>query len=78
MSKTLGQKRIGDFNPSGEGVIDGIKQRAIELFDYINDNVTADLNPDEASEILSLKTLALRLVEDAAMKGVKSYIHYKK
>lgn len=42
MSKTLGQIRIGEFNPSGDEVVANIKQKAIELIDYINDNVKGD------------------------------------
>lgn len=78
MSKTLGQDRIGDFNPSGEGVIDGIKQRAADLIDYIDANVTGELNPEKVSDIMRLKAIAVTSIEKASMDGVKAYIHYKK
>ena len=79
MEKTLGQKRIGNFNASGEGVIDQIKQKSADLLDYINDNVTAELSSlEDQPEMMRLKALALTAVEEASMKAVKAYIHYKK
>lgn len=79
MGQTLGQKRIGNFNPSGEGVIDGIKKRAADLVDYINENVTYDIADElDAGEVMRLKAMALTSVENASMQGVKAYIHYKK
>ena len=79
MEQTLGEKRIGSFNPSGEGVIDGIKKRAAELIDYIDSNVTYDISDEiNAGEVMRLKAMALTSVENASMQAVKSYIHYKK
>lgn len=79
MEHTLGEKRIGSFNASGEGVIDGIKKRAAELIDYIDSNVTYDIADEiNAGEVMRLKAMALTSVENASMQAVKAYIHYKK
>lgn len=64
---TLGEYRVGiDFNPSKNPTVDGIKRRAADLIDYIN-NIPAGFD-----EVKRLKALAFTNVEDAAMWGVKA------
>lgn len=84
MSKTLGQKRIGNFNPESESVVDIIKQKAAELIDYINENVGVagavpeDYDPSELQAAIGrLKSLALTDIESAAMWAVKAHMHFK-
>lgn len=84
MEKTLGQKRIGNFNPGAETVVDTIKQKASELIDYINENVAmAGAVPEGYNEkelvasIGRLKSLALTDIESAAMWAVKAHMHFK-
>ena len=88
MEKTLGQKRIGEFNPSGDEVVANIKQKATELIDYINDNIVG-LKPlpnviKEAGEKFTgamdasaerYKSLAFTDIESAAMWAVKAHMH---
>ena len=82
MEKTLGQKRIGEFNPKGDEVVNGIKQRATELIDYIASNVVG-IKPIEGSKgkvdmsAERLKSLAFTDIESAAMWAVKAYMHDK-
>lgn len=79
MSKTLGQTRIGDFNPSGDEVVANIKQKAIELIDYIAENVTG-IKPIPDSHLVDTsaeryKSLAFTDIESAAMWAVKAHMH---
>lgn len=79
MSKTLGQTRIGDFNPSGDEVVANIKQKAIELIDYIAENVTG-VKPIPDSYLVDTsadryKSLAFTDIESAAMWAVKAHMH---
>ena len=81
MEKTLGQQRIGEFNPTGDEVVNGIKQRATELIDYIASNVVG-IKPIEGSKAVDmsaerLKSLAFTDIESAAMWAVKAYMHDK-
>lgn len=84
MQKTLGQKRIGNFNSQSDSVVDTIKTKASELIDYINDNVgmagpvTGELQPLETlNSIGRLKSLALTDIESASMWAVKAHMHLK-
>ena len=82
-NKTLGQKRIGNFNPESESIVDVIKTKAAELIDYNNDNVgnSGYTNGDDATEILQaigrLKSLAYTDIETATMWAVKAHMHYR-
>jgi len=66
---TLGEYRVGiEFNPSGNEMVNTIKQRAADLIDCIND-VHSEGDP---TEVARLKALAMTNVEDAAMWAVKA------
>jgi hypothetical protein len=88
MEKTLGQKRIGEFNPKGDEVVNGIKQRVTELIDYINDNIVDESPlvvengivvsaPYPNIDVKRLKSLAFTDIESAAMWAVKARMHDK-
>ena len=53
---------LPDFNPSGNPVVDGVKQRTEELMKYIRDNC-----PDNRC-----RSIAITNYEQAAMWAVKS------
>lgn len=64
---TLGEYRVGiTFNPSGNAIVDEIKQKAAELIDLIEDI------PSPIIEGTRLKALAMTHIEDAAMWAVKA------
>lgn len=64
---TIGEYRVGiTFNPSGNAVVDQIKQQAASLIDFIDGIIAGD------SEVIRLKALAMTHIEDAAMWAVKA------
>lgn len=76
--QTLGQKRIGGFNPSGSGYIDTVKTKCAELIDLIAENTPLDENEENnVGEIIRLKSMAMTSIEQASMYAVKAFIHYK-
>lgn len=71
--KTLGEFRVRtDFNVSGSGYVDEIKQAAAQLMDSI-DRAAAKPDWDQryAGEFNRLKALALTNIEQGAMWAVK-------
>lgn len=69
MEKTIGETRVRTaFNPSANGDVDQIKQKAAELINLIN-NLPSPPNPSEAGR---LKALAMTAIEEGAMWGVKA------
>lgn len=81
--QTLGEKRIRvAFNPSGESVVDKIKQQSAELIDLLQavrvDEVSKTYNEspeamrEKSGEKLRLISLAQTAYEEAAMWAVKA------
>jgi hypothetical protein len=69
MSQTLGEYRVGiDFNPSGNAMVNNIKQAAADLIDLVL-SIDNAANPNEVER---LKVLAMTHIEDAAMWAVKA------
>ncbi len=68
---TRGEARVGvDFNPSGDGRIDGIKRLAAQLIDRIGE--IPEPPGGRGREVARLKALAEDGVEGAAMWAVKA------
>lgn len=83
LEKTLGEARVRtDFNVSGSGVVDTIKQKTAELINVLqairNDEVskTYEKSPEVKQELsgekLRLISLAQTTFEEAAMWAVKA------
>ena len=65
---TKGEYRVGiDFNPSGDGNVNRIKEQAAALIDTI-----ADLDDKGDPEFARCKALGMTAVEEGAMWGVKA------
>lgn len=65
--KTLGENRVRTtFNPSDDSVVQNIKDKAAELINYVNDNIS------DHSDSYRLKVKALDAIEEAAMWAVKA------
>lgn len=70
MSK--GEYRVGvNFNPSGDHMVDKIKQQAAALIDLI-DSIPSDRETELGNERGRLKALAQTDIENAAMWAVKA------
>ena len=72
MEKTLGEKRVRtEFNPSKEGNVELIKQKAAELINILND-FQIDNQDKMDGETYRLVSLAMTSIEEGAMWGVKA------
>lgn len=72
MEKTLGEKRVRtEFNPSKEGNVELIKQKAAELINILND-FQIDNQDKMDGEAYRLVSLAMTSIEEGAMWGVKA------
>jgi hypothetical protein len=74
MQKTLGQKRVRiDFNPSADDAVGQIKKGAADLIDQVFNLPTPDgMHPQDVSEFMRYKALAMTDIETAAMYAVKA------
>ncbi|PRY29785.1 hypothetical protein CLV58_12547 [Spirosoma oryzae] len=71
MEKTIGETRVRTaFNPSANGEVDQIKQKAAELINLIDGMRTE--KPGIGGEFGRLKALALTSIEEGAMWAVKA------
>ncbi|MCD2528704.1 hypothetical protein LPL65_11750 [Providencia huaxiensis] len=69
MSQTLGQKLVGvSFNPSGNIIVDAVKQNAADTIDLIQDS----MKRATSEEALMLHNEAIRRIMDAQMWAVKA------
>lgn len=69
MSQTLGQKLVGvSFNPSGNIMIDAVKQNAADTIDLIQDS----MERATSEEALMIHNEAIRRIMDAQMWAVKA------
>ena len=74
---THGEQRVRtSFNPSGDNVVDQIKQKTAELIDMVFDlpRPNDDTDPDgvRTPEAGRLRALAMTAYEEAAMWAVKA------
>jgi hypothetical protein len=71
---SLGQMRVGiSFNPSGDPVVNEIKEKAADLIDLLETlRSRANVHPALGGEIFRAIAIAQTHVEDAAMWGVKA------
>ncbi|MDC6033466.1 hypothetical protein [Proteus mirabilis] len=69
MSQTLGQKLVGiSFNPSGNIIVDAVKQNAADTIDLIQDS----MQKATSEESLMIYNEAIRRIMDAQMWAVKA------
>lgn len=69
MSQTLGQKLVGvSFNPSGNIIVDAVKQNAADAIDLIQDS----MKKSTSEEALMIHNEAIRRIMDAQMWAVKA------
>ncbi|WP_273827454.1 hypothetical protein [Providencia rettgeri] len=69
MSQTLGQKLVGvSFNPSGNIIVDAVKQNAADTIDLIQDG----MKKATSEEALMIHNEAIRRIMDAQMWAVKA------
>ncbi|HEJ9586858.1 TPA: hypothetical protein ACKRDB_002888 [Proteus mirabilis] len=69
MSQTLGQKLVGiSFNPSGNIIIDAVKQNAADTIDLVQDS----MQKATSEEALMIHNEAMRRIMDAQMWAVKA------
>lgn len=68
MTKTVGQRLIGDLNPDAPEEVTAIKTQAAKLIDVI-EKVRTDLGQSEKNRYISLAQTA---VEQASMWAVKA------
>ncbi|EMB3082303.1 hypothetical protein U8233_002279 [Providencia rettgeri] len=69
MSQTLGQKLVGvSFNPSGNIMVDAVKQNAADTIDLIQDS----MQRATSEEALMIHNEAIRRIMDAQMWSVKA------
>ncbi len=69
MSQTLGQKLVGvSFNPSGNIIVDAVKQNAADTIDLIQDS----MQRAASEEALMIHNAAIRRIMDAQMWAVKA------
>ncbi|EGT3592098.1 TPA: hypothetical protein SMP77_003615 [Proteus mirabilis] len=69
MSQTLGQKLVGiSFNPSGNIIVDAVKQNAADTIDLIQDS----MQKATSEESLMIHNEAIRRIMDAQMWAVKA------
>jgi hypothetical protein len=67
---TIGEDRVRvKFNPSGDGLVNGIKQQTAKLIDACNEGLQRQ---DGTAEEKRLWALAMTHYEDAAMWAVKA------
>lgn len=70
--QTKGEYRVGaTFNPSALTTVDDIKSAAAALIDLI-EAIPSDYNTDQGIEVIALKGIAQRAVENGAMWAVKA------
>ncbi|UNH28180.1 hypothetical protein MNY64_05065 [Moellerella wisconsensis] len=69
MSQTLGQKLVGvSFNPSGNIIVEAVKQNAADTIDLIQDG----MKKATSEEALMIYNEAIRRIMDAQMWAVKA------
>ncbi|WP_337226159.1 hypothetical protein [Proteus terrae] len=69
MSQTLGQKLVGvNFNPSGNIIVDAVKQNAADTIDLIQDS----MQKATSEEALMIHNEAIRCIMNAQMWAVKA------
>ncbi|WP_275074995.1 hypothetical protein [Providencia rettgeri] len=69
MSQTLGQKLVGvSFNPSGNIIVDAVKQNAADTIYLIQDS----MQRATSEEALMIHNEAIRRIMDAQMWAVKA------
>lgn len=69
MSQTLGQKLVGiSFNPSGNIIVDAVKQNAADTIDLVQDS----MQKATSEEALMIHNEAMRRIMDAQMWAVKA------
>lgn len=78
MTQTRGEYIIGtDFNPSNNGAVDQVKQKAAEFYNLIDEltpmtSVSTTAGSAQQAEVYRLKREALWKLEQAAMLAVKA------
>ena len=77
---TLGERRIGTFNPSSDDYVSTVKRIVSDLIDYIDKSIdTSDVystSNEIQGEKARLKSIALSKLEEAAMFAVKAKMHF--
>ncbi|EMT6577448.1 hypothetical protein WMR74_003498 [Providencia rettgeri] len=69
MNQTLGQKLVGvSFNPSGNIMVDAVKQNAADTIDLIQDS----MQKATSEEALMIHNEAIHRIMDAQMWAVKA------
>lgn len=70
---TRGEYIVGiDFNPSNDDLVGKIKRAAADFIDLLETIPCESDDVVQEAEKVTLKDIALRTVEDAAMYGVKA------
>jgi len=71
-NQTLGEKRIRtEFNPSGVGNVNYIKENCAKLIDVL-DAIHPHADESKQEEADRLKAIAMTAIEEAAMWAVKA------